>query len=73
MMIELIGVHRADHRQIIGNAADMRQQLAHLHAALAMAFEPIGRRPDLGRLFLYKCEPRIADDGIGKRLPIHGS
>lgn len=42
-VIELVGVHRADDRQFIGNPGDVRQQLADPGSSLAVLRELMGR------------------------------
>ena len=36
MMIERVGVHRADQGDVVGAGAEVRQQVGQLHAALAV-------------------------------------
>ena len=43
MMVEFIGVHGADHQQVVGYRSEMRKVIAEFHAGLAVRLEdPLG-------------------------------
>ena len=70
IVIDSLRVHRADHADVIGDAADVRQQFAELAAALAVAgeFEP-GWLAGESRLRGHHASDALAAaDGIGQVL-----
>ena len=51
VVVELIGVQRADEAEVVGAAADVRQQIGKLHAAVAVAVEFSRAGPERGVSF----------------------
>ena len=58
VVIELIGVQRANQADVVGTRGDVRQQIGKLHAALAVALEFSRAGPERG-VFLDKREPHV--------------
>ena len=50
LVIRIVGVHRADHAQVVDVPGDVRKQLADLDAAFAVPFERERRRQQLAAL-----------------------
>ena len=66
LMIVHAGVHGADERDVVGHFAELRQQLAQLHAALAVRRKFPRRAKDLRR----SLREVVVFDLAGKLLPI---
>ena len=64
MMVERLGVHRADQRDVVGTGRQVRQEVGKLHAALAVLGELPRAAQNRGRLLLDEGEP----DVLGERL-----
>ena len=59
MMVEFIGVHGADHQQVVGYCSEVRKVIAEFHAALAVRLEdPLGAHQFDGVRF-YERKPRL--------------
>ena len=64
LVVRDVGVHGADEADVVGAAADVRKQLAHLHAALAVLLERERRLEQAPGL------PFGRDVPAGQRLPV---
>ena len=71
IMIYGVGVHRADHREVINMLGQMRKERGHLRAALAKSLR--GKlRPQAGELLILQLRDRLAlGKRRGHRLPVH--
>ncbi len=69
-MIELVGVHRAHHEQVVRDRAEVRQQVAEIHPALAVFFERALRAHQPRRFFFDESEAHFFQQRIGQRLAV---
>ena len=68
-MVDRVGVHRVDDTEIVRHLGQMRQQLAHPDAVLALAMElEHGRRDQLRLAFGHRGHALPHADALGQRL-----
>ena len=68
-MIELIGIHRLDDREIVDHAPQVRQELAQHRAALDRFLKLVGRAQQLG-MPLDEGEPLVFQQLVRARLHV---
>ena len=70
-MVELLGVHGADEANVIGDGANVGQQIGKLHAAFAVTLPRPGRRPAEERsLRLQEGKANSFVEGFGQMFAI---
>ena len=68
-MVELVGVHRADDGQLVGDGGEIRQQFGHFDARLAV-FGELVRRAEHLRHALDEREPLLLEERFGAGLAV---
>ena len=70
MMVEFIGVHGADHQQVVGYCSEVRKVIAEFHAALAVRLEdPLGAH-QLDSVRFDEGKPGLVQNFLGQGLAI---
>jgi len=59
VMIESIGVHGADHAEVVGTGGDVGEEVGKFHAAFAVLLEFARTSENDGGLFLDECEADV--------------
>ena len=67
-MVELVGVHGADQRDVVRHRADVWQQVAEFHAALAVWLEFALGSHQHRRLLFDEGEPYVGGHFLGQRF-----
>jgi len=70
MMVELFAVQAADHQEVVGHTAEVRQPVGKLHAALAVLREGSRRAHQRGGVGLDEGEAGRVEDRLGKLLAV---
>ena len=71
IVVDLLGPHRADDADLVGDAADVREQLADLLPGLAELLEAV-LRPEALQLLALELGDRLAlGERLGHRLAVH--
>src|SRR6185369_515440 len=71
VVVDLLGPHGADDAEVIGNAADAREELAHLLAGFAVGLELVLRAKADQRLALQLRDLLSLGHRRGHRLAVH--
>ena len=69
-MIECVGVHRPDQRDVIDTRREMRKVVTQLHAALAMRLKLERAAHQDGGFLLNEREPHVLGHRLGQRLAV---
>ena len=69
-MVEHVGVHRADERDVVGARGDVREQIRDLHTALAVPSKRSRRALENCTVLLDESEADLVSQRFGKRLPV---
>ncbi len=71
MMVELIGVHRPDHEDVVGTGGQMRGVVAEIHPAFAVFGELAVAPLEARRFFFDEREAHFLGQRFGQRLAVH--
>ena len=70
MMVERLGVHRADQGDVVGAGRQVRQEVGQLHAALAVLRELARAAHQTGALLLDEGEADVLGHRLGQLLAV---
>ncbi len=68
-VVELVGRERADDREFVGDAGEVRKEFGNLGAAAAVLFEGVARRGD-GRVAAEEGEALALDEVVRGRFAV---
>lgn len=71
IVVDLIGVHRADDAEVVGHPAEMREETAHFLAGLAELLEVVLRAETFEFLALQLRDLLAFSEGAGHGLAVH--
>src|SRR4051794_27838502 len=71
MMIEGLGVHRADKRNLVHRLADVREHLGHFDSGFPIAPEFMRAAKQHSRILLQESEPDIPGERLRQLLAVH--
>ncbi len=69
-MVDLLGTHRFDHADVVGDRSDVGQEVGDLHAAFAVAFEVRERATCFENGVLELGELLAFGEGFGKGFAV---
>jgi len=70
MMVERLGVHRANQGDVVGAGRQVRQEVGQLHAALAVLREDARAAQDAGAVLLDEGEADVLRQRLGQFLSL---